>query len=96
MYGEGNSGGLPAERRTVLVQRGENADPRRRTELHLALRAQAAASAKAAKLTIDQQSVALQEKVIVGGLMSVEAKDFLKSLPTPEELMPSLQLPKLN
>lgn len=92
--------GIPVEFRPnadlYWFGRGENADPRRRAELRAVVRTQAAASAKRAKLEIDRQSVTLQETLMAGGLASTAAQDFLSSLPTPEQLMPEIQIQALE
>lgn len=92
--------GIPVEFRPsyglAWFSRGSNADPRRRAELRTAVKAQAEASARAAKLAIDRQCVQIQEQIMVGGFESTAAREFIESLPTAEELMPALRLPELG
>ncbi|HZN75697.1 MAG TPA: hypothetical protein VFC00_29040 [Micromonosporaceae bacterium] len=92
--------GIPAEFRpgTELYwfARGANADPKRRAEIRAVVRTQAAASAKQARVEIDRQSVAIQEQLMAGSLESIAAKDFLAALPSPEALMPALQIEALE
>lgn len=92
--------GIPVQFRpgyaTFWMSRGENADPKRRAEIRATLKANAAASAKAAKLEIERQSVQLQEQLMAGGLESNEARAFLEGLPSPEGLMPDLDLPEIE
>jgi hypothetical protein len=92
--------GIPAEFRPSAelywFRRGENASKERRSELRMAVRTQAAASGKKAKLEIDRQSVGLQEQLMAGGFESVEATQFLAALPSAEDLMPALQLPAIE
>lgn len=78
------------------ISRGENSDPVRRAELRKAVQAQAAASGKKARLQIDRQSVEIQEQLMAGGFESTEAAAFLASLPTPEALMPAIELPAIE
>lgn len=92
--------GVPATFRPYAfmswLSRGENADPKRRAELRKVVQAQAEASARAARLEIDRQSVGFQEQLMAGSLESDAAKAFLESLPTPEELMPALSMDVLE
>jgi len=81
---------------TGWVSRGENADPIRRAELRKAVQAQAAASGRKARLEIDRQAVNIQEQIMSGALVSAGAREFLASLPTPEQLMPALELPAIT
>jgi hypothetical protein len=78
------------------LMRGENADPHRRAELRKVVQTQAEASAKAAKLEIDRQSVGIQEQLMAGGFETAEAREFLSSLPSATELMPALELPAIE
>lgn len=92
--------GVPVEFRpsvsTYWFSRGDNADPKRRAELRKMVQTQAEASARAARLEIDRQSVALQEQLMAGSLESDAAREFLASLPTPEALMPGLSIDALG
>jgi hypothetical protein len=76
--------------------RGENGSSERRSELRMAVRTQAAASGKKAKLEIDRQSVGIQEQLMAGGFESVEAAQFLAALPSAEDLMPAIELPAIE
>lgn len=51
---------------------------------------------KTAKTAIQKHALDVEEKLIIGGLESTEAKDILASLPTPEQLMPALSLDDLG
>jgi hypothetical protein len=73
-----------------LTSRGENADAERRTELRHVAKSRVSADAKAAKVEIERASCGVQEKLIVTGLRSAEAKTLLDALPTVEALMPPL------
>lgn len=92
--------GIPAEFRPgaelYWFTRGANSDPKRRAELRAVVRTQAAASAKRARLEIDRESVAIQEKLMAGALASAAAREFLAALPTPEQLMPEIQIKELE
>jgi hypothetical protein len=92
--------GIPAEFRPSAelywFRRGENASKERRSELRMAVRTQAAASGKKARLQVDRQSVDIQEQLMAGGFESVEAAQFLAALPSAEDLMPAIELPAIE
>jgi hypothetical protein len=68
--------------------RGENATAERRAELRKVATTRIAAMTKAAKTEIERQSIEVQTQLVAGGLESVEAREFLASMPTAEALMP--------
>ncbi|MGH8658505.1 MAG: hypothetical protein ACREV4_08540 [Gammaproteobacteria bacterium] len=76
--------------------RGESRMEDRREELRRAAKARLAAVAKQTKVQIDRQSVNLQTRLAADGLETNEAKEFLKTLPSVEELMPPISLKELE
>lgn len=78
------------------TMRGENAVTSRRVELRRVASTRLAALEKAAKAAIERRSLEVQERLIVGGLASAEARGFLDSIPAVESLMPPLQLAELE
>lgn len=77
-------------------QRGENAVASRRTELRRVATTRIAALEKGAKAEIERRSLEVQERIIVGGLASAEARAFLDSIPAVDSLMPPLRLVELE
>ena len=77
-------------------QRGENAVAARRTELRRVATTRIAALEKGAKAEIEHRSLEVQERIIVGGLASAEARAFLDSIPAVDSLMPPLRLVELE
>ena len=73
-------------------QRGENAASSRRSELRKVARTTIQAVGKRAKLAIDTRTAEVLTELIAGSLESAEAKAFLESIPTPEQLMPSFNI----
>jgi hypothetical protein len=67
--------------------RGENASRERRSELRAVAKTRIDAMAKAAKVEVERQSVAIQTELIAGALESEEARAFLASMPTAEALV---------
>jgi hypothetical protein len=78
------------------IQRGENAVAGRRTELRRVARSRIDALTAAAKVEIERRSVDVQTTLISGGLESEEAKAFLETMPTPEQLMPPVALTEIE
>jgi hypothetical protein len=76
--------------------RGENAAAERRAELRRVAKTRIDADAKAAKVEIEKRSVAVQEQLIARGLDSEDAKVFLESMPTAEQLMPSVSVAEIE
>lgn len=76
--------------------RGENALAQRRAELRKVAQTQIAAAGKAAKTAIEQQEAEVLTELLAGGLESAEARAFLESIPTPEQLMPTMALAELE
>jgi hypothetical protein len=67
--------------------RGENGARDRRAELRAIARTRVDAMAKAAKLEVERQSVAIQTELVAGGLRTEEARAFLAAMPTAEALI---------
>ena len=93
--------GIPAEfapeiHRPWWRSRGENAVAGRRAELRRVAATRIAALEKAAKAAIERRSLDVQERLIVGGLASAEARGFLDSIPAVDSLMPPLRLAELE
>jgi len=72
--------------------RGENASRARRAELIRVAHAEIDHLEKEAKLQIEKVSVAIQTQLLAGSLESAAAKLFLEQMPTPEDLMPEIQV----
>ena len=77
-------------------QRGANAVASRRTELRRVATTRIAALEKGAKAEIERRSLEVQERIIVAGLASAEARAFLDSIPAVDSLMPPLRLVELE
>jgi hypothetical protein len=76
--------------------RGENASKERRAELRKVAVTRIDALAKAAKATIEHESLKLHTELVAGALDSGEARAFLKALPTVDVLMPSLTVAEIE
>jgi hypothetical protein len=76
-------------------ERGENACKHRRRELRQLAQARIEAMQRAAVLQIETRSVELQEQVMAGGFTSEAAHKFLDALPTPDSLMPPVDVRQL-
>jgi hypothetical protein len=72
--------------------RGRNASKNQRAEMRRVAMKQVDAMEKAAKTAIERRSLETQEKIMIGGLTSDDARQFLESMPTAEALMPSLEI----
>lgn len=92
--------GIPEKLRpginTVWYGRGENADRQRRAELRKVAETRLAANTKAAKVEVDRSAADLLTQLAAGALGSAEAKAFLDRLPTVDELLPRLDIPRLD
>jgi hypothetical protein len=76
--------------------RGQNASGKRRAELRKVAQTEVAARVKQAHLEIDRQAERQLTQITRAGLTSEEARAFIDTMPTAEELLPplaSLQLP---
>jgi hypothetical protein len=76
--------------------RGENATSQRRTELIRVAHSKIEQLEKEAKHAIERASVEIQTRLVADGLESVEAKAFLDSMPTAEQLMPVLSVEEIQ
>ena len=76
--------------------RGENAAANRRTELRRLAERRLDADAKKAKLVIESATLEMLTTLVSGSLESAEAKSFLESMPTPEALMPPIEIDELE
>jgi hypothetical protein len=76
--------------------RGENGIADRRTELGRVAQTRIDERVKRAKVEIERRSVDLQTELAADGLETEQAKTFLASMPTIEELMPTLIFKELE
>ena len=76
--------------------RGENAVKERRCELRRLAYTQIEAIEKAAKMEVERRSVEKQTELISQGILSDAAKALLERLPAVEELMPNLDVAKVE
>jgi hypothetical protein len=72
--------------------RGENASKDRRAELRRVAATEVAARIKRAQAAIAKQSVEAQTRIISTGLTSEAAHALLAELPTPQQLLPPLEV----
>ena len=72
--------------------RGESAAKERRAELRRVATAEVAARIKRAQAAIARQSVEAQERIITAGLTSEAARALLAEMPTPQQLLPALDV----
>ena len=90
--------GVPEEFRPGLslywYGRGENADKDRRAELRRVLKTELEARVKNGKLEVDRAVADGLTKLAAGALTSSEAKAFLATMPTSEQLLPAVTLPE--
>lgn len=75
--------------------RGENACPRRRAELRKLADARIESMLRDAIVQIETRSVELQEQVMAGGFTTDAAAKFLDALPSPDSLMPPVDVQQL-
>lgn len=92
--------GIREEFRPGLVvnwyQRGENGNAKRRAELRKVAQSRIAAESRRAKYEIEARTTEVLTELAAGALHSEAAKDFLASIPTPAELMPTLDVRALE
>lgn len=67
-----------------------NADKDRRAELRRVAQTRVKADAKAAKVSVEAASAEVQERLLVGGLRTDEARALVETIPSVESLMPPL------
>ena len=78
------------------MSRGANGSSERRAELRKTAQARIAHLEATAKRQIEAASIEAQTILVSGGLQSDEARTFLASMPTADELMPPLTLAELD
>ena len=92
--------GIPEDLRPSIgiswYSRGKNALASRRTELRKLANARIDAAAESAKVAIRTNLLQVETELIRGGLESAEAVAFVDAMPTPEQLMPGVDLPALE
>jgi len=76
--------------RTSWAVGGEQLLPARRAELRKIGRARIEAMAEEARHAIDAASLEVETELLAGGLETDQARRFLESMPTPEQLMPAI------
>jgi hypothetical protein len=77
-------------------RRGENASRDRRAELTRVAHTKIEQLEKEAKLAIERASVEIQTRLVADGLESAEAKAFLDSMPTPQQLIPEISVQEVQ
>ena len=75
---------------------GEFENRQRREELRKLAEQRASTMTKMAKTQIQERVRGIEEKLILGGLESEEARELVASMPTPEQLMPPLSLDSIG
>lgn len=92
--------GIPKEFAPTLDldwrERGRNSMKNERAEMRRVATREVDAIEKGARSMIERRSVETQEKIMIGGLTSEDARLFLESMPTAEALMPALTLDKVD
>ena len=92
--------GIPRPFRPTLglgwYGRGENAVKERRAELRKVATRRLEAMEKDARAEIEARSAITQTEILAGGLETSAARAFLESMPTPEALMPPLDIKALQ
>jgi len=92
--------GIPAQFAPKLSMgwsdRGRNAAKEERAEMRRVAMKTIDALEKSAKTAIERRSLETQEKIMVGGLTSEDARQFLAAMPTAEALMPELTVDKVE
>jgi hypothetical protein len=78
--------------RLVWWNRGENQTSERRTELRQVAASRLEAQARAAKVEIDRVEASLRSDLAARGLNTTEARTWLERIPTPEQLLPRLNV----
>lgn len=76
--------------------RGRNTMKEERLEMRRVAQAEIAALEKAARTSIERQSVQTQERIMIGGLTTDDARTFLEAMPTADVLMPALTLERVD
>ena len=80
----------------MVGSRREDAVKERRCELRRLAYTQIEAIEKAAKMEVERRSVEVQTELISQGILSDAAKALLERLPAVEELMPNLDVAKVE
>ena len=92
--------GIPESFRPKLelewYARGENADKNRRNELRRVAETELEARAKTAKVEVDRNEARVLTQITADSLTSTTAQEFLRSMPSIDELMPTLSLKELE
>ena len=92
--------GIPEDFRPSLrlswLHRGVNAEKSRREELRKLAERRVEAEAKAAKLAIDRATLEVQTQLATAALTTNAAKEFLQGMPTLPQLMPTLDVRRLE
>ena len=73
-------------------RRGENSSARRRAELRRVANSRMEQVKRAAKLAVDRAESDMATALVANQLDSSESKDWLAALPTPESLIPALDI----
>jgi hypothetical protein len=76
--------------------RGENGVKKRRDELRRVAERKVKAMERQAKVSIEAESLRIQERLALGGFETDEAREFLAAMPTPEALMPVLSVREIE
>lgn len=77
-------------------ERGRNSVKDERAEMRRVAQREVDAIEKAARTLIERQSVQTQERIMVGGLTTDDARQFLEAMPSAEALMPSLTMDRVE
>ncbi|TQX91295.1 hypothetical protein EQW76_00725 [Rhizobium sp. rho-13.1] len=92
--------GIPKEFAPSLnlnwYSRGRNASKEERAEMRRVAAKQIEAMQKAAMTAIERRSVETQEKIMVGGLSTTDARLFLDGMPTADSLMPAIGIDRVE
>ncbi len=92
--------GIPAQFAPKLqldwYMRGRNSVKEERAEMRRVAMKQVDALQKSALASIERRSVETQEKIMVGGLSTDDARLFLEGMPSAEALMPSLSIERVE
>lgn len=76
--------------------KGQNASKERCSELRRIAMRELEAVEKKARTAIEKRSLEMQEKIMITGLSSGEAQDFLAMMPTVDSLMPVLSVDRVE
>jgi hypothetical protein len=93
--------GIPPKRAPQLhlnwsARSGEFVNRDRRGELRKLAESKAAAVTKTAKTAIQASALDIEERLVLGGLQTDEAREVIASMPTVADLMPALSLEDLG